>query len=139
MNKLNKYKELGTVKSGLFFTTSTLRELANQYKETTDQYSKTQSSLVKEIVNIACESLLSFSEAYVTNQVKFQQLILRSSNHGIMFWRIWMSLSGMQTTTHSNMAERLSSRFARSFAHVAVNAPETYVKPTVMERGTCIP
>lgn len=50
-----KYPELGTLKSGVFFTTTPLRELANQYQETTDAYSRTQRGLVKEVVNIACE------------------------------------------------------------------------------------
>ena len=50
-----KYFDLGTLKNGAFFTTTTLRELANDYQETTQAYSKTQSGLVKEVVNIACE------------------------------------------------------------------------------------
>jgi DNA mismatch repair protein MSH2 len=50
-----KYYELGTTKSGTFFTTSQLREHANEYKDLTDLYSRTQAGLVKEIVNIACQ------------------------------------------------------------------------------------
>jgi len=49
-----KYIELGTIKSGIFFTTKTLKELANSHAEATDAYSRTQSGLVKEVVNIAC-------------------------------------------------------------------------------------
>ncbi|KAJ6578594.1 DNA mismatch repair protein [Mycena sp. CBHHK59/15] len=48
-----KYIELGMVKSGVFFTTKTLRALAEDYKEFTDKYSRTQTGLVKEVVNIA--------------------------------------------------------------------------------------
>lgn len=48
-----KYIELGTIKSGVFFTTKTMRTHAADYKEATDTYSRTQSGLVKEIVNIA--------------------------------------------------------------------------------------
>ena len=49
-----KFIELGTTKSGVFFTTRTLKELAADYLETTTAYSRTQSGLVKEVVNIAC-------------------------------------------------------------------------------------
>lgn len=50
-----KYIELGTTKSGVFFTTKTLKRLAEDYKEYSDKYSRTQNGLVKEVVNIACE------------------------------------------------------------------------------------
>ncbi|KAJ7717304.1 muts domain V-domain-containing protein [Mycena maculata] len=48
-----KYIELGMVKSGVFFTTKTLRSLAEDHKDYTEKYSRAQSSLVKEVVNIA--------------------------------------------------------------------------------------
>ncbi|KAK1226170.1 MSH2 protein [Marasmius sp. AFHP31] len=48
-----KYIELGTTKSGVFFTTKKLKQFANDYKESSDQYARTQSGLVKEVVNIA--------------------------------------------------------------------------------------
>lgn len=51
----NKYIELGTIKSGVYFTTKTLKSLATDYQETNDEYQRTQSGLVKEVVNIACE------------------------------------------------------------------------------------
>ncbi|KAG7086447.1 hypothetical protein E1B28_002400 [Marasmius oreades] len=47
------YIELGTIKSGVFFTTRKLKQYANNYKEYSDQYARTQSGLVKEVVNIA--------------------------------------------------------------------------------------
>ena len=50
-----RYTELGTIKSGVFFTTRRLRQFANDYRDTTEAYSKTQSGLVKEVVNIAGE------------------------------------------------------------------------------------
>lgn len=50
-----KYTELGTTKSGVFFTTKTLKRLAEDYKEHSDRYTRTQSGLVKEVVKIACE------------------------------------------------------------------------------------
>ncbi|KII91117.1 hypothetical protein PLICRDRAFT_51307 [Plicaturopsis crispa FD-325 SS-3] len=92
-----KYIELGTVKSGVFFTTTTLKELANDYTEYTDTYKKTQSGLVKEVVNIA--------------------------------------------STYTPVLESLDNIIAHldvilSFAHVSVNAPEPYVRPTVLEKGS---
>ncbi|KAI0937540.1 hypothetical protein AcV7_003542 [Taiwanofungus camphoratus] len=92
-----KYIELGTIKSGLFFTTRTLKELANDYQEATESYSKTQSGLVKEVVNIA--------STYTP--------VLESWNNVIAHLDVIIS-----------------------FAHVAVNAPEAYVKPKVSEKGS---
>jgi DNA mismatch repair ATPase MutS len=49
-----KYIELGTVKSGVYFTTTKLKNYAMEYQEATQAYSRTQSGLVKEVVSIAC-------------------------------------------------------------------------------------
>ncbi|KAF8551428.1 DNA mismatch repair protein [Imleria badia] len=51
--KSKKYIELGTIKSGVYFTTKTLKSLATDYQETNEEYQRTQSGLVKEVVNIA--------------------------------------------------------------------------------------
>ncbi|KAJ4478183.1 muts domain V-domain-containing protein [Lentinula aciculospora] len=48
-----KYMELGTTKSGVFFTTKTLKRFAEDYQEFSSRYTRTQSGLVKEVVNIA--------------------------------------------------------------------------------------
>jgi DNA mismatch repair protein MSH2 len=53
-----KYIELGTTKSGVFFTTKTLKSLAEEFKDLSQSYSRTQSGLVREVVNIACTYLL---------------------------------------------------------------------------------
>ncbi|KAJ7089358.1 muts domain V-domain-containing protein [Mycena belliarum] len=53
LGKNKDYTELGMVKSGLYFTTKKLRGLAEEHKENTDQYARAQSSLVREVVNIA--------------------------------------------------------------------------------------
>lgn len=53
-----KYVELGTTKAGVYFRTTTLRDLAEEYKENTDAYSRTQAGLVKEVVSIAGTLLL---------------------------------------------------------------------------------
>ncbi|KAI9458862.1 DNA mismatch repair protein [Lactarius psammicola] len=92
-----KYIELGTVKSGVYFTTTKLKNFAVEYQEANEAYSRTQSGLVKEVVSIA--------------------------------------------STYTPVLESLNGVLAHldvilSFAHVAVNAPEAYVKPTVVEKGT---
>ncbi|KAB5589999.1 DNA mismatch repair protein msh-2 [Ceratobasidium theobromae] len=48
-----QYNEISTQKSGTLFTTSRLRELANEYGSLSDQYTRAQSGLVKEVVAIA--------------------------------------------------------------------------------------
>ncbi|KAL4247478.1 DNA mismatch repair protein MSH3 [Abortiporus biennis] len=91
-----KYIELTTLKNGVFFTTSTLKELANDYQEITAAYQRTQRELVGHVVEIA--------------------------------------------STYAPVLEEWNGLLAHldviiSFAHVAVNAPEAYVKPTVLEKG----
>jgi DNA mismatch repair protein MSH2 len=61
LGKNNKdYIELGMVKSGVFFTTKTLRKLAENHKDYSEGYDKAQSGLVKEVVNIACRFISKF-------------------------------------------------------------------------------
>ncbi|TRM69557.1 muts domain V-domain-containing protein [Schizophyllum amplum] len=95
-NKKDKYIELATNKSGVYFVTKKLKTIAADHKELTQAYSRKQSGLVKEIVAIAA--------------------------------------------TYTPVMESLDSIIAHldviiSFAHVSVNAPITYVKPKVVERG----
>ncbi|KAG9218238.1 hypothetical protein CCMSSC00406_0005919 [Pleurotus cornucopiae] len=95
--KNKKYTEITTLKTGVFFTTFDLKELAEEYVTYTAQYSRTQSSVVKQVVQIAA--------------------------------------------TYTPVLDLLDTVIAPldviiSFAHVSVNAPEPYVKPTVVERGS---
>ncbi|KAJ7442219.1 muts domain V-domain-containing protein [Mycena galericulata] len=53
LDKNKKYIELGMVKSGVFFTMKNRRSLAEDHKDYSEKYTKAQSSLVKEVVNIA--------------------------------------------------------------------------------------
>lgn len=53
----NKYIELGTIKSGVYFTTKKLKALSMDYQESTGEYQRTQNGLVKEVVSIACKIL----------------------------------------------------------------------------------
>lgn len=45
--------ELGTNKSGVFFTTSILKQHSEDFKEISALYARTQTGLVKEVVEIA--------------------------------------------------------------------------------------
>ncbi|KAI0646460.1 DNA mismatch repair protein [Trametes meyenii] len=92
-----KWIELGAQKSGVFFTTRTLKDLSTEYSEITEKYSRTQSGLVKEVVNIA--------STYTP--------VLEAWNNVIAHLDVVVSL-----------------------AHVAVNAPESYVKPEILEKGS---
>ncbi|KAI8873772.1 DNA mismatch repair protein MSH2 [Ramicandelaber brevisporus] len=51
-NKSTQYIELATQKTGVYFTTTTLRQLGKEYATATDEYNKTQTLLVKEIVAV---------------------------------------------------------------------------------------
>ncbi len=87
-----KYIELNAQKSGVFFTTSALKELSTEHTEVTEQYSRTQSGLVKEVVNIACESswasfvfkvvILTYPDSDVHACVRSLEQRYRSSGRG---------------------------------------------------------
>ncbi|KNC99246.1 mismatch repair ATPase MSH2 [Spizellomyces punctatus DAOM BR117] len=47
-----EYIELATRKDGVYFTTSTLRRLSNDYSDLSAQYEKVQSNLVKDVIEI---------------------------------------------------------------------------------------
>lgn len=48
-----KYTELSAQKAGSFFTTSALKEASMAFAESSEEYQREQSGLVKEIVGIA--------------------------------------------------------------------------------------
>ncbi|GMM34380.1 mismatch repair ATPase [Saccharomycopsis crataegensis] len=49
---LPKYHELQTVKAGVFFTTSQLKSVADQYTNLQGEYNRTQTAVVREIIEI---------------------------------------------------------------------------------------
>ncbi|KAJ2050984.1 MSH2 protein [Coemansia sp. S16] len=51
--KSTKYVELSTQKTGVFFTTPTLRDSSRSYRDLSDSYNKAQSALVKEVIKVA--------------------------------------------------------------------------------------
>ena len=53
MVKGSRYIELTTLKNGVYFTTSKLKELAVDYQETIESYTRAQRELVGNVVEIA--------------------------------------------------------------------------------------
>lgn len=47
------YKEISTQKNGVYFTTSTMQEYRREFDQLSDNYNRTQSGLVNEIVGVA--------------------------------------------------------------------------------------
>jgi len=52
-----EYKEISTMKNGVFFTTTTMQDLKRDFDKSTHIYNKTQSGLVDEVVTVACKLL----------------------------------------------------------------------------------
>ncbi|PVU98376.1 hypothetical protein BB560_005685 [Smittium megazygosporum] len=52
-NKQSLYPELTTQKNGVYFTTKALREQSLKFQDSSEQYSKSQSSLVNEILKVS--------------------------------------------------------------------------------------
>lgn len=47
------YSDIATVKGGLYFTNEALRDLGNDFKDLSERYSRSQSGLVREVIQIA--------------------------------------------------------------------------------------
>ena len=131
INNKKEYIELATQKTGVFFTTRKLKNHAVEYQETVNQYKAKQSRLVSEIVSIASECIACAFLHPGTN------LLLRyvCDRPGRVERRHRAHRRDCQVcrTLHGRW---LPSDSSPSFAHVAVNAPEAYVKPTVLEKGS---
>ncbi|KAH9477925.1 DNA mismatch repair protein msh-2 [Psilocybe cubensis] len=83
-NLPKRYIELGTNKSGVYFTTSRLKQHAEDFKEASAAYAKTQHGVVKQVIEIAAtytpvletlntilahlDVILSFAHVAVNNQ-----------------------------------------------------------------------
>ncbi|ODV93489.1 hypothetical protein PACTADRAFT_28693, partial [Pachysolen tannophilus NRRL Y-2460] len=64
------YKELQTVKSGVFFTTSKLKELSEKVASLQEEYEKLSNGLIKEIVSIAS----TYSSLFIKLSIKLSIL-----------------------------------------------------------------
>ncbi|KAG8985310.1 MutS-like protein [Tulasnella sp. 427] len=114
------YSELSTQKGGVFFTTTDLRDLSKRFADTTAQYQRMQSSLVKEVISIATTYIPVLED--LDNIIAHLDVIVRwGKKHPSPF---------------AEIADSCVPRIALSFAHVSANAPEPYVKPNVLEKGT---
>ncbi|KAI9894185.1 MAG: MutS-like protein [Vezdaea aestivalis] len=90
------YKECSTQKNGVYFTTSHLQSLRREFDDASDQYNRTQTGLVNEVVTVS--------------------------------------------SSYCPIVEQLGSILAHldviiSYAHVAVHAPTSYVRPKMHPRG----
>ncbi|ETW75892.1 hypothetical protein HETIRDRAFT_152464 [Heterobasidion irregulare TC 32-1] len=107
-----KYIELGTIKSGVYFTTTGLKELAEEYQNATQAYSKTQSGLVKEVS------------------------VIHDNNLDVDLARLLATYTPVLEALNGNLAHLdVILRLVVFPPPVAVSAPEQYVKPIVVEKG----
>ena len=113
----------------MYFTTTKLKNFAMEYQEATEAYSRTQSGLVKEVVSIAClYPFFPFSSSINVLAATYTPVL--ESLNGVL-----AHLDVILRSVFYSLAALRSLR-PHSLAHVAVNAPEAYVKPTVIEMGS---
>lgn len=130
-NLPKRYIELGTNKSGVFFTTSRLKQHAEDFKETSAAYAKTQQGVVKQVIEIAGTN--HFDTALQTLRLTGTCL---DKLHTPLFWRHWTAswpISMWSSGGRFNYACKHLNWFFFSFAHVAVN--NQYIKPEVVKQG----
>lgn len=65
----------------MYFTTKTLKSLATDYQEANEEYQRTQSGLVKEVVNIACEYLVLQPAVWLTGCIATYTPVLEKLDH----------------------------------------------------------
>ncbi|OUM51528.1 hypothetical protein BVG19_g631 [[Candida] boidinii] len=72
------YKELSTVKAGIYFTTSSLSQLSSQINEYENDYKKVQETVVKEIITISS----TYSPIFINLNILLSKLdVLNSFAH----------------------------------------------------------
>ncbi|PIA16749.1 putative DNA mismatch repair protein Msh2, partial [Coemansia reversa NRRL 1564] len=91
--KSTRYFELSTLKTGVLFTTPTLRDASRAYRDLSDAYNQAQSALVKEVIKVASsycpvleklnkiiahlDVILSFAEASATAPIPYTRPIVK--------------------------------------------------------------
>ncbi|ODV85826.1 hypothetical protein CANARDRAFT_27910 [[Candida] arabinofermentans NRRL YB-2248] len=77
-----KYRELSTVKAGVYFTTSELSQLSTQIKNLQEDYQRAQNDVVKEIISIAS----TYSPVFIKLAIEISKLdVLVSFAHTSAF------------------------------------------------------
>lgn len=98
--KSKDYIELSVLKSGIYFTTLTMRKLSNKYNDIMNQYKNQQKHLVKEIVEIAAsfspvmeklglvisqlDVIISFSDISISSIIPYVRPIMSKKNKIIL-------------------------------------------------------
>lgn len=74
-NTGNRYRELQTVKSGVFFTTERLRSLSQDFTDLFHEYNNKQKELIREILTI----VLTYQNVFLTLSLKLANIDVLSS------------------------------------------------------------
>ncbi|KAF9476823.1 DNA mismatch repair protein [Pholiota conissans] len=114
-NLSKHYIELGTNKTGVYFTTKSLKQYAEDFKEISVVYARTQSGLVKQVIEIAA------------TYVPVLEMLNNILAHLDVTLRLVKYFDFGATMLMGNV-------FHLSFAHVSVTAE--YVKPNVTGKGS---
>ncbi|KAJ1952692.1 MSH2 protein, partial [Linderina pennispora] len=97
LRKGTKYIELSTLKTGVYFTTPTLRDASRMYRDLSSDYDKAQSALVREVIKVAAsycpvlerlnttvahlDVIVSFAEASATAPIPYTRPVLTESGN----------------------------------------------------------
>lgn len=117
----------------MFFTTTVLKQHAEDFKEISQTYTRTQSGLVKEIIAIAGTLLLSLAIEFRFNE-RLQATyipVLETLNNIVAHLDVILRYKKNKIDLYLNGG----SHFLQSFAHVSSHATTPYVKPKVVEKG----
>ncbi|KAI9798583.1 MAG: MutS-like protein [Piccolia ochrophora] len=115
-----QYLECSTQKNGVYFTTQTLQTMRREFDQLSENYNRTQSSLVSEVVSVAGKP--SFPPSPNHSLLPYPQLNITPATYCPVIEQLAAVLSHLDVIV--------------SFAHVSVHAPSSYVRPTMHARGT---
>ncbi|CUS08870.1 unnamed protein product [Tuber aestivum] len=101
-----EYKEISTMKNGVFFTTTAMQDLKRDFDKSTRIYNKTQSGLVDEVVTVAYR--LFRADTFL-------------ASYCLVLEELAAVLADLDVIV--------------SLAYVSVHAPSPYIKPKMHSRG----